>query len=63
VGLRPKEVGRRNAEVGKRDAELRTQLQIAYEIRYVDNDLFHSLDDRYERLAKMIGALIKARRR
>ncbi len=62
MGLRPKEVGRRNAEVGKRDVELRTQLQIAYEIGYVDNDLFHSFDDRYERPAKMIVALIKARR-
>ena len=43
-------------------AELRTQLQIAYEIGYVDENLFNSFDDRYERLAKMIGALIKARK-
>jgi len=44
-------------------AELRTQLQIAYEIGYIDSDLFHSLDVRYDRLAKKTGALIKARKR
>jgi four helix bundle protein len=42
-------------------AELRTQLQIAHEIGYICEDLFSSLDGRYERLAKMIGALIRAR--
>ena len=44
-------------------AELRTQIQIAYEIGYVDEKLFNNLDDRYARLASMIGAMIKARKR
>lgn len=43
-------------------AELRTQLQIAHEIGYMGKDLFQSLDERYETLGRMIGALIKARR-
>ena len=42
-------------------AELRTQLQIAYEIGYIDKDIFHNLDQEYSILGKMIGALIKAR--
>ena len=43
-------------------AELRTQLQIAYEIGYIDEDIFNNLDQEYRILGKMIGALIKARK-
>ncbi len=43
-------------------AELRTQLQIAYEIGYIEKDVFNSLDQEYNMLGKMIGALIKSRK-
>ena len=43
-------------------AELRTQLQIAFEIGYIEKDIFESLDKECKQLGKMIGALIKARR-
>jgi len=44
-------------------AELRTQLQIAFEIGYIEKDLFENLDKECSQLGKMIGALIKARRK
>ncbi len=44
-------------------AEIRTQLQIAFEIGYINKNEFHTLDDEYRKLGKMIGALIKARRK
>lgn len=43
-------------------AELRTQLQIAYEIGYIDEDLFNNLDQECSILGQMIGSLIKARK-
>jgi len=44
-------------------AELRTQLQIAFEISYLEKDLFKSLDKECQELGKMIGSLIKARKK
>ena len=43
-------------------AEVRTQLQIAFEVGYIPEDIFNSLDQEYQHLGRMIGALIKARR-
>jgi four helix bundle protein len=43
-------------------AELRTQLQIAYEIGYIEKNSFENLEHEYKSLARMIGALIKARK-
>lgn len=43
-------------------AELRTQLQIAYEIGYIEKDSFKNLEQGRKSLAGMIGALIKARK-
>jgi len=42
-------------------AELRTQLQIAFEIGYIEKDIFEELDQECIQLGKMIGALIKKR--
>ena len=42
-------------------AELRTQLQIAFEIGYLERDVFERLDDECLQISRMIGALIKAR--
>ena len=42
-------------------AELRTQLEIALEVGYIDGNLFGELDTACVSLGKMIGALIKAR--
>lgn len=44
-------------------AELRTQLEIAMEIKYLDEVTFVELDDRLMELGNMIGAIIRARRR
>jgi four helix bundle protein len=43
-------------------AELRTQLQIAFEIGYIEKDTFEELDQEFIQLGKMIGALIKKRK-
>ena len=43
-------------------AELRTQIQIAFEIGYIEKGVFLKLDDECEQIGKMIGALIKARK-
>jgi four helix bundle protein len=43
-------------------AELRTQLQIAFEIGYIEKDIFEELDQECIQLGKMIGALIKKRK-
>jgi len=43
-------------------AEVRTQLQIAFEVGYITEDTFESLDKEYKDLGIMIGALIKARK-
>ncbi len=42
-------------------AELRTQIQIAFEIGYIDKSTFQGIDDECSQIGKMIGALIKAR--
>ena len=42
-------------------AELRTQIQIAFEIGYIEQETFHKIDDECRQIGKMIGALIKAR--
>ena len=43
-------------------AELRTQLQIAFETGYIEQDSFERLDEECWQLGRMIGALIKARK-
>ena len=43
-------------------AELRTQLQIAKEIGYLEEKIYAALDEKCSVLGKMLGALIKARR-
>ncbi len=42
-------------------AELRTQLQIAHEIGYLDAPVLQSIDEMCRTLGKMLGALIKVR--
>lgn len=42
-------------------AELRTQIQIAYEIGYLEKQIFESLENNCVELGKMIGGLIKYR--
>jgi four helix bundle protein len=42
-------------------AELQTQLEIAYEIGYVDETTLNSFNGRCTQLGKMLGSLIKAR--
>ncbi|RLB06324.1 MAG: hypothetical protein DRG59_07995 [Deltaproteobacteria bacterium] len=43
-------------------AELRTQLPIAFDIGYIKRDIFEGLDNECARIARMIGALIRARK-
>jgi four helix bundle protein len=42
-------------------AEMRTQTQIAYEIGYLQKDVYESLETRSIELGKMMGKLIKVR--
>jgi len=42
-------------------AELRTQLQIAHEIDYIDNQQYLNIESKCIELSKMIGKLIKYR--
>lgn len=42
-------------------AELRTQMEIAYRIGYIDENIFKGVDDKAIEIGKMLGALIKAR--
>ena len=42
-------------------AELRTQLEIAFEIGYIDRGLFDEIDVASASIGKMLGSLIKAR--
>jgi len=42
-------------------AELRTQIQIAYEIGYLEKQLYEGIETKCEELGKMIGKLIKRR--
>jgi four helix bundle protein len=41
--------------------ELRTQLQIAYEIGYLETDSYNHLNQETNTIANMLGALIRAR--
>lgn len=43
-------------------AEIRTQLQIAFEIGYIDKKTFNEFDTDYKKLGLMIGRIIKARK-
>lgn len=42
-------------------AELSTQLQIAFEIEYLDKQVYEDLNSRVVEVGKILGALIKAR--
>ena len=42
-------------------AELATQIQIAYEIEYIDKKLYEDIDANCTELGKMLGKLIKVR--
>lgn len=42
-------------------AELRTQIQVAFEVGYLEQKIFKDIDSEYDILAKMIGKLIKSR--
>ena len=42
-------------------AELRTQIQIAFEIGYIEEQIYESIETDCEELGKMIGKLIKVR--
>ncbi len=44
-------------------AEIRTQLQIAFEIGYIDKLEFEELDNDYKDLSFKLGGLIKARKK
>lgn len=42
-------------------AELQTQLEIAYEIKYLDERTFYDLQEKCITIGKMLGSLIKIR--
>ena len=42
-------------------AELRTQMEIAYKIGYIDENQFKGIEDKAIEIGKMLGALIKSR--
>ena len=42
-------------------AELRTQLEIAYEIEYIEKQVYSELENECDEIGRMIGKLIKAR--
>ena len=42
-------------------AELETQLEIAYEIRYLDEQTLSDLNEKCNTIGKMLGSLIKIR--
>ena len=44
-------------------AQLWTQLEIAHEIRYIDDDVMKTLAERCRKLQRMLGGLIQARTR
>jgi four helix bundle protein len=43
-------------------AELRTQIQIAFEVGYLEKELYDRIEAECVKLGKMIGGLIKARK-
>lgn len=42
-------------------AELRTQIEIAYRIGYIEENVFKGIEDKAIEIGKMLGALINAR--
>jgi four helix bundle protein len=44
-------------------AELRTQVEIAFNIRYLSEEDYHKIEQDCEELAKMLGRLIQARQK
>ena len=42
-------------------AELRTQMDIAYQVGYIDESVFLDVEEKAIQIGKMLGALIKAR--
>ena len=42
-------------------AELQTQLEIAYEINYIDNETMTTMEEECRTIGKMLGSLIKSR--
>lgn len=42
-------------------AELRTQIDIAYQVGYIDEKVFLDIEDKAIQIGKMLGALIKVR--
>ena len=42
-------------------AEIQTQIEIAYEIDYLEKQTFNDLEDKCKIIGKMLGSLIKAR--
>ena len=42
-------------------AELRTQIEIAYRIGYIEENVFKGIEDKAIEIGKMLGALIKSR--
>jgi len=42
-------------------AEIQTQLEIAYEIEYLNKQTLNELEERCQDIGKMLGSLIKAR--
>ena len=43
-------------------SELRTQLDIAYSIEYIEEDIFEKLDDKCRKVSSMITKLIMTRK-
>jgi hypothetical protein len=43
-------------------AELRTQIDIAHQVGYVDKNAFLDIEEKCIQIGKMLGALIKARK-
>lgn len=42
-------------------AELRTQMDIAYQVSYIDENVFLDIEEKAIQIGKMLGALIKSR--
>jgi len=42
-------------------AELRTQIDIAYQVGYIDEKVFGDVEEKASQIGKMLGALIKSR--
>ena len=42
-------------------AELRTQIQIAHKVRYINETVYAGIEEKATKIGKMLGSLIKAR--